>query len=231
MNITAVMFDLAFVVLVLISILDGRRKGFVKIILSFAAMLVTWFVASELSQPVAEWANEAFVGGWITSAIEGAIADTVSNGSQAFLESVPEYISNAAQIAGISLEDLASQLSGAVDPAAAAEKIYGAIESKLVLAVLRIISFFVLYVAMNWVTSIVIGIIGKVFKLPVLKGFNKLLGSVVGAFKGVFVVAIVSIILGLVAMVIPETPFAQALDGSVIHGIISDITHVIFANN
>ena len=62
------------------------------------------------------------------------------------------------------------------------------------------------------------------------KGFNKLLGSVVGAFKGIFVVAIVSIILGLVAMVIPETPFAQALEGSVIHGIVSDAVHVIFGN-
>ena len=83
---------------------------------------------------------------------------------------------------------------------------------------------------MNWVTSIAIGIIGKVFKLPVLKGFNKLLGSVVGAFRGIFIVAIVSIVLGLVAMVMPETPFAQALEGSAIHGIISDAVHVIFGN-
>lgn len=230
MDITALMFDLAFVALVAINILDGRRKGFVKIILSFAAMLVTWFVASELSQPVAEWANEAFVGGWITNAIEGAITDSVANGSEAFLESIPDYIANAAQIAGISLENLASQLSGTVDPAVAAEKIYGAIENNLVLSVLRIVSFFVLYAVMNWVTSIVIGIIGKVFKLPVLKGFNKLLGSAVGALKGVFIVVIISIIFGLVAMVIPETAFAQALEGSVIHGIISDAVRVIFGN-
>lgn len=230
MNITALMFDIAFVALIVISILDGRRKGFVKIILSFAAMLLTWFIASKLSLPVAEWANEAFVGGWITESIEGAIADTVANGSQSFLETIPDYIANAAQIAGISLENLASQLSSSVDPAAAAEKIYAAVENKLVLSALRIISFFVLYALMNWVTSIVIGIIGKVFKLPVLKGFNKLLGSAVGAFKGIFIVAIVSIILGLVAMVIPETPFAQALEGSVIHGIVSDAAHVIFGN-
>lgn len=225
-----IIVDLAFAALVAINILEGRRKGFVKIILSFAAMVVTWFVASELSMPIAEWANDAFVGEWLTKTIEGSVADLIAGGSDAILASIPDYIANLMQVAGISFEELALQIGNTVDPAAAAEKIYGAFENNLVISVLRIVSFFVLYAVMNWVTSIIIGIIGKVFKLPVLKGFNKLLGSVIGAFKGVFVVAIISIILGLVAMVIPETSFAQALDGSVIHGIVSDAVHVIFGN-
>ena len=223
-----IIIDLAFVALLVISIIDGRRKGFVKIILSLAAMVVTWLVASSLSLPVAEWANEAFVGDWLTKSIEGAVADSVVNGSDAILASIPDYITALAQAAGISLEELAVQLGNTVDPAAAAEKIYGAIENNLVISALRIISFFALYLVMNWVTSIVIGLIGKVFRLPVLKGINKLLGSVVGAFKGIFIAAIISIILGLAAMVVPETAFAQALDGSVIYGILSETVHTVF---
>lgn len=230
MSVSAFIVDLAFIALLVINIIDGRRKGFVKIILSFAALLVTWFVASGLSLPVAEWANEAFVGGWITKAIEGAVADSIANGSDALLASIPDYISNAAQTAGVSFEELASQLGNTVDPAVAAEKIYGAIENNLVISVLRIVSFFALYLVMNWVASIAIGIIGRVFKLPILKGVNKLLGSVVGALKGILIAVVISIILGLVAMVVPETAFAQALDGSVIYGFLSEAVHAVFGS-
>lgn len=230
MNISALIVDLAFVALLVINIIDGRRKGFVKIILSFAGLIVTWFVASELSLPVAEWANEAFVGGWVTKALEGTIADSIANGADSILASIPDYISDVAKVAGVSFEELASQMGNSVDPAVAAEKIYSAIENNLVISVLRIISFFALYMAMNWIVSIAIGIIGKVFKLPVLKGINKLLGSVVGLLKGVLVAAVVSIVFSLAAMVVPETAFAQALDGSVIYGILSEAVHAVFGS-
>ena len=222
--------DLAFIALIAISIIDGRRKGFVKIVLSLAAMVAAWFVASSLSMPVAEWANEAFVGDWLTKAIEGAVADSVANGPDAIFASIPDYIANLMQVAGISLEELAVQLGNTVDPAAAAEKIYGAIENNLVISVLRIVSFFVLYLLMNWVTSIAIGLIGKVFRLPVLKGINKLLGSVIGAIKGIFIAVIVSIIFVLVAMAFPESDFVKALDGSVIYGILSEAVHTVFGS-
>ena len=225
-----IIFDLAFIALIAVCIIDGRRKGFVKIVLSLAAMVVTWLVAAELSAPVAVWLNEAFVGEWLTKSIEGAVADSIAGGSNAIIASFPDYIANLMQVAGISLEELAIQIGNTVDPAAAAEKIYGAIENNLVISVLRIVSFFVLYLLMNWVTSIAIGIIGKVFKLPVLKGINKLLGSVVGAFKGIFVAVIVSIIFGLVAMAFPESEFVQALDGSVIYGILSEAVHTVFGS-
>lgn len=230
MNITAFIIDLVFVALIVINIIDGRRKGFVKIILSFAGMLITWFAASGLSLPVAEWANEAFVGGWVIKVLEGAIADSIASGSDTLLASIPDYIANVAQAAGISFEEIASQLGNTVDPTVAAEKIYGAIENNLVISVLRILSFFALYLAMNWVVSIAIGIIGKVFKLPVLKGINKLLGSAVGALKGILIAAVVSIVFTLVAMVVPETAFAQALDGSAVYGILSEAVHAVIGS-
>lgn len=224
-----IIIDLVFVALIAVNILDGRRKGFIKIVLSFAAMLITWFIASELSLPVAEWANDAFAGNWITGSIETLIADGIANGSDALIASIPDYIANAAEIANISLESLAVQLGNTIDPAAAATEIYAAIENPLVLPVIRIISFFALYAVLNVVMSVLINIISKVFRLPVLKSFNRLLGAAVGGLRGAVIVAVISIVLGLVVMVIPETPLAEALDQSVIHGIVSEATHSIFA--
>ncbi len=222
--------DLAFVALLLICILDGRRKGFVKIALSFAAMIITWFVASEFSMPVAEWAKEAFAGEWITKMIEGAIADSISNGTGALFESIPEHIAAAIESNGISLEELAAQLNGTVDPAVAAEKIYDTFKDNFVVAILSVISFFVLYLGMNLVLSVAIGGINKVFKLPFLKSFNRLFGAVFGGLKGAVVVAIVSIVFSLIAMLVPGSPFAQMLEQSKIHGIISEATHAIYGS-
>lgn len=230
MDFLALIIDLVFVALVVINILEGRRKGFVRIVLSFAAMLLTWYAAGELSQPVAEWANEAFVRGWLSGSIERAVADGIANGSDALIASIPDYIANAAEIAGISIQNLASQLGDTVDPALASEQIYEAIENPLIIPVIRIVSFFILYAVMNWIFAIVIRFISRVFKLPILKSFNRLLGSAVGALKGIIVIAVISIVLGLVAMVTPETEFAQALDQSVIHQTLSDAVHVIFGS-
>lgn len=226
----SIIIDLVFIALIVINILDGCKKGFAKIVLSFAAMLITWFIAGELSLPVAEWANEAFAGGWITGSIEKLISGGISNGTDALIASIPDYIANAAEIAGVSLEKLASQLGNTVDPVVAAADIYKSIENPLVLPVLRIISFYILYSLLNIVFSIVIKLICKVFKLPVIKRFNRMLGGAFGALRGVVIAAVISIALGLAAMVIPATSFALALDKSIVHGILSDLTHLIFGS-
>ena len=161
---------------------------------------------------------------------ENLIADGIANGSDALIASVPDYIANAAEIAGVSIQNLVSQLGNTVNPAEASVSIYEAIENPLVLPVVRIISFFILYSAMNVIVSIAILLVCKVFKLPVLKSFNKLLGAIVGGLRGVIIVAVVSIVLGLIAMVVPGTEFTQALDGSFIYGIFSGITHTIFGS-
>lgn len=223
-------FDLVFVTLLVICIIDGRRKGFIKIGLSFAAMLIAWIVASEFSRPVAEWANEAFAGEWIIKVLEGAIANSVSNGADSLFVSIPEPITNVLEVAGVSLEDLASQLGNTIDPAIAAEKFYSALENNIFISILILISFFGLYLVVNLVASFATRIINKMFKLPILKSVNRLLGAVFGGMKGVIIVTIISIVLRLTAMVIPDTPFAQALEQSVVHGIISDVTQVIYGS-
>ena len=225
-----IVFDLVFVALLALNIFDGYRKGFVRIILSFAAVIVTWFVASGLSMPVAEWAIDAFVRDRLIVSIENLVADSIANGSDALIASIPDYIANLAETAGVSLENLAVQLGDTIDPAAAAIKIYEAVENNVVISVVRIISFFALYAVMNVVMSVVIMIICKVCNLPILKSFNRLLGSVVGGLRGVIIVAVVSIVLSLIAMLIPESPFAQSFEQSVVHGIVSDVTDVVFGS-
>lgn len=230
MDFLPLLIDLAFVALIIISVFDGRRKGFVKMILSFAATVLSWLIASELSQPLALWANESFVHGWISGSIENAIADSLGSGTNALIEAIPDYIANAAEIAGISVQSLAQQLSGSVDSAQAAEKIYTAVEGAFVIPAIRIVAFFIVYAITERILALGIGIINKFFKLPIIKSFNKLLGGAAGALKGILVVAVISLVFSLFVMIAPETEFALAIEHSTVYQITIEAITALFSN-
>lgn len=220
--------DFAFLLLAAICVFDGRKKGFVKMILSFAATIVSWLMAYELSEPIAVWANESFVHGWISDSIENAIAGSIGNGTDALLESIPNYIVNAAQAAGISLNEIALQLGNSVDSAQAAEKIYAALETSAIVPILKIIAFFIAYAIVERVLALGIGIINKICKLPIIKGFNKLLGGVAGALKGIITCAVVSLVLSIFVMLSPESQLALAIGKSTAYQVISEVLALIF---
>ncbi len=222
--------DLAFAALIIISIFDGRRKGFVKMVLSFVATVLSWLTASELSQPLAAWANENFVHGWISGSVENAIASSLGSGTNALIESIPDYIANAAEAAGISLQSLALQLSGTVDPAQAAEKIYAAVESTFVVPAIRIVAFFIIFAITERIIALGIGIINRFFKLPIIKSFNKLLGGTAGALKGIISVAVISLAFSFVTMIAPETDFSQAVGQSGVYQIMIEAITALFSN-
>ncbi len=229
MELLPVIIDVAFIAVVIANVLDGRKRGFVRIALSLAAAFVSWIIASEYAQPVAIWANESFVHGWISGSIENAIASHLGGGTSELIEAIPDYIANAAELAGISLQNLALQLNSAVDSAEAAEQIYTAIEGAFVIPAIKIVVFFIIYAISNAILSIGINMVNTIFRLPVIKSFNKLLGGAAGAAKGILIIGVISIALSFLTMVAPETPFAQAISQSAIQQFLSDAIKALFA--
>ncbi len=230
MDFLPVIIDLAFVALIVVSVIDGRKKGFVKMLLSFAATILSWLIAAELSQPIALWANESFVHGWISSSIENAIASSLGNGTNAIIEAIPDYIANAADIAGVSLQNLAIQLSNVVDSAQAAEKIYTVVESTFVIPAIRIVAFFIVYAVAERILAVLIGVVNKLFKLPIIKSFNRLLGGAAGALKGLIAVAALCLVLSFITMIAPETDFTFAAGQSMIYQIMIEAINALFLN-
>lgn len=220
--------DFIFLLFVAICVFDGRKKGFVKMILSFAATIASWLIAYELSEPVAVWANESFVHGWISESIENAIADSIGNGTAALLESIPDYIANAAKTAGISLGEIAAQLGNSVDSVQAAEKIYTALEASVIVPALKVVAFFVVYAIVEWVLALGIGVVNRVFKLPIIKGFNKLLGGAAGALKGIIMCAVISLVLSVFVMLSPASQLALAIEKSTVYQVMSEALALIF---
>lgn len=205
MNVLSLAIDLILVLIFASCIFDGRKKGFIKMVLSILATIVSVIIAYEYSAPFAQWANEVFVQNAATGAIADMISSHLSNGTQAIIDAIPAYIIEAAEAGGIAVSSVVSNIGSAVDAQQAAEQIYGGIYSVIISPALKVIAFLIIYAIANFVLSFGISIINKFFKLPILKGLNKLLGGALGAVKGIIVVGIVGVVLVAAGGFFPET--------------------------
>lgn len=223
MDILPFVIDGILVLIFAATVLDGRRKGFFKTMFSLVATAVSLLIAYEYSAPIAEWANEAFIQNAAVTSLANSISAHLNDGTQAMLDAIPGYITEAAQAVGVSVSGVVSDISSSFDAVQAAEKIYGGVYSVLVFPILSVVSFLIIYAICNAVLSFGIKFLNNIFRLPVLKGLNKLLGGVLGALKGLVIVALLSIILVIVAPILPEE-LAEAVNSSIIPNAIHEIS-------
>ncbi len=225
MNGLSLAVSLILVAIFIGSVLDGRRKGFVRITLSLLSTIICGLVAAAFADPVATYIAENFVHESFVSGVSLALSNAISDGSKNLAEALPEYIVTAVNNFDAGL---LSDISSSVNTAELAEKIYSAIESTVIIGILYLIAFFVIFAVCSFVMKFVISAIDKVFRLPVLKNLNKMLGTVVGGIKGLVVLAIISVALYLIATIFPETQFAAAVNGSAVQRIIFETVSMIF---
>lgn len=196
-------------------ILVGRKKGFIKTVLSLVVTVVSILIAREYSPAVAQWVNDNFVHEMGVKWLTNLISDNISSGAQAIAEMIPKAISEAvASFTDTSVEALLSGVATDAQIAAAAEKIYVAAENAFILSVVSAIVFLVIFAISSAILSIGVSLINAIAKLPVLKGLNKLLGGVLGAIKGAIGLSVICPLLSTVARLFADSPLQVAVDGS-----------------
>ncbi|MBO7319450.1 MAG: CvpA family protein, partial [Clostridia bacterium] len=84
-------------------------------------------------------------------------------------------------------------------------------------AVVQFILFVVLAVAVGFILKVVVRLLdGIIKKLPAVKQLNKGLGAVFGVLRGIIVVAVISMLLGIIASFIGNEEFIELVNNSVI---------------
>lgn len=218
MNPFSIAIDVVFVAVFVISIVHGINKGFVRMALSLVALVVSWTAADRFAPAASQWINENFIRENAVEFIGEKLAAVFESGSQKIIEAVPDYIIKAAELADISLE---SVIESAADPFAAAENIFSACETTIVLPVLDFLMFIVIFIILNIIFALIVRIADKIFDLPVLKKLNKVLGAVAGAVKGLCCVGVLGVILNMVKYIFADSKVTEAINGSYIQNYIS----------
>lgn len=219
--------DAILILIFVATVIDGRKKGFFKMLFSLVATAVAVIIAYEYSAPLVEWANEALIQKAAVSTLAESISAHLNSGTQAVVEAIPDYIVKMAEANGADVSGIVSDIGSSFDAVQAAELIYAGVYSFAVFPILYIVAFIAVYAISNAILSFAIKFLNNIFRLPVLKGLNKFFGGVLGAAKGIVIVAILSIALVIVAPILPEE-IGDAINSSTIPNVIEEISIKIY---
>lgn len=179
----SLMFDIAIAAILLLSLIIGGSRGFVRSLLSVvilvAALLGSSIVANVLADPVTEW---------VTPRVEQSVLDRLTDGHSEEAVSAAAAADNAALSQLVDFDAITGIAKKAMDSAVEAGKnmlegaVTGMIRS-LVYAILFLLSFLLLTLLLKLITSP----LHLAARAPVLSTLNRLAGAALGLCIGVLV--------------------------------------------
>lgn len=211
----AFILDIVILAVVALFVYLGRRAGFVKTAVKLVGFLLALVVAWGLSGPIADGCYDLFVRDSVRTTIDENLlsADSVSGieqGVRGALESLPESVTNLMSHWGLGTpEELAASVSDKVGATAqsAADVIEGEIIRPLVTVLLRMLCLVILVVLLLILVRVLAAVIDKIFKLPVLRSFNRIGGMILGAAQGVLIVLVLVTVLQVIGSAVEPNSF------------------------
>ena len=189
------LFDLIIAAILGLSIYFGFKKGFIKTVLSalsfFIALVIAFSFQAKLSEKIYEMPMVDSVKKTIREEfIKLAPTNTNEQGfdSEKLVTEKPEGFMAILDIAGISESDIKAKYEGWKKQGTemAADALVSYVADPIIKSLVSIISFAIIFFASLLVLKILIYILDNIFRLPVLKQANKVLGVTLGVFLGLF---------------------------------------------
>lgn len=184
-----IVFDIVLIALFGFLAIRGYFKGFMKTVLGFGRLILAIIITLIFGSSFSGWIDATFVNPPIYEAVRGKIADmasTATGNMEAFLADITESYGNFIDTSSL---QTGAGVDGLVD--SVSQSISGAIS----MVVSTIIGYILLFVIAFVVLTVVIFLVSKFAKLPVIHGFDKVLGLLVGVVSGLVAVSILGTVL------------------------------------
>ena len=187
--------DWMILLVIVIYVIAGFRKGFIATIASalgtLAALVVALFAASTLKEPVG-----AMFAPFLTGSVNRHVPQLqeYSGSVNDLWNSISGYLQVILNDHGISPETLESS----EDPAGT---LLDAITRSVGESMAYIVIFFIAFIVLRIAIHLVVGMLDLIASLPVIHSFNALLGGLVGLITGVL---LCTIVLWAIKLVVPS---------------------------
>lgn len=187
--------DWMILLVIVIYVIAGFRKGFIATIASalgtLAALVVALFAASTLKEPVG-----AMFAPFVTGSVNRHVPQLqeYSGSVNDLWNSISGYLQVILNDHGISPETLESS----EDPAGT---LLDAITRSVGESMAYIVIFFIAFIVLRIAIHLVVGMLDLITSLPVIHSFNALLGGLVGLITGVL---LCTIVLWAIKLVVPS---------------------------
>lgn len=224
----SLVFDIIIILAAVAAIYRGISKGFIKSVMHFASIIIALVCVYYFTQPVATWIGEQFVNDSVTSITENALGGIINAGSERLdIETVladrPAALTEIAQRFSCDLDELTQYYNSALSNEStdtAITNLSAKIAAPAADAISSVLAAILVFVAAMIACAIVTWALDLIFKLPVLKQLNKVLGTVFGILSAALTVwVLANISVGLIGAL--ESVRADLFNESVIdHSII-----------
>lgn len=214
----AILYDILLIALLVICVVVAARRGFVGTLVHFIGYFAALIGAWLLSRPLAQWIYEKLIDPSVqqglTEKFEEAGGDLIL-GTQQFFSSLPQGVSNALALAGITGDSAAGVLD--FSGADVAVQVSHSIIMPAVVAILGSILFLVLFSVLLFVVRHFVRVSRLIGRIPLVGGINRFLGAVLGVVEGciaaylaVCVIHLLSIWLGDSVSILSPQVLSQA---------------------
>ena len=199
----SVALDVLVVLILVSAVVIGHKRGLIKSLTKLLAFVAAIAVAVLFSLALAGLVYDHTVAPSIRETLTdkiGTAGNTIESNIDGALENVPGFIRNALDNKGLgSGEQILSVTGKNMDAAALADKITVEVIRPVAVPLLRAICFVLLFVVALIAALIVLRLLRVVFRLPLLKQFDKSLGAVAGALSGLLLLLVFISVLQLLA--------------------------------
>ncbi len=235
----SLLFDILLIVIFLLCIYTGVKKGFVHSVMSFVTFIAAFLSAWKLSPGLAVFYRENIFDEKLTRTVSDAIGTILHNGlgtlglenlfadkPQAFMDIVNRYHSSITELENYYNMQVASG-------SAALEK---RVSEYIALPVSEILSsalaFLTIFAVVTLVLSLISALLDAVFKLPVLNALNRIMGFLLGAVCGILNVWAVSLVIKALVPVLgalfPQLFRAELFENSMLFNLIYEFNPFVY---
>lgn len=195
-------FDIGLVLIVLISAFIGKKKGFVKCILNLVKSIAAFIFAKIAADYASVYLFENFFAKKLTEKITQSLYISSKLPGETVWESLPSFVQSILEKSGINSENIFT-VSEFADLSEITASTINSVKEILVpfIALILLVLFFVVF---SLLLSIVIKLIDKVFKLPVLNSLNAFFGTIVGFVFGILIIFILCSYLNDIILLLPK---------------------------
>lgn len=198
--------DILIVAILIISMIIGRKQGFIKTVSGILTVIIAFSLASFAAKETAPVISEKYISPYLSSAIVDKVKPAPENtlnlnelGNLFSKIGIPEGIVNSA------VTDVSKTLTQSI--AEPLTTMTNNISARLTFGVLFILYFLILLL----VISLLFKLLNMISKLPLLNFTNRLLGLIFGLVSGYLIIMIITFILNKTGILLTDAVISESI--------------------
>lgn len=201
----AYILDGVVILIFLLAVHWGYRRGFFQSMINLAGCIAAALIASSLSKPLASSIFDIFMADNVHKTVSSQIVNTdaasVKTAVGHILQNLPGPVANKMIASGFTPDKITNDLSGSLNQSAAVltDNLVNTVVKPIAVSLLSTLCFAVLFIVITILIGILASMVNRVFRLPVLRQVNGVLGAAFGAVQGVLFVFVAVTVMSMIA--------------------------------